>query len=320
MVNDAVRINIVRIGDKPITFELNVDENLPRVLLGDELRIKQILNNLLSNAIKYTKAGTVRLDVYREGENILVCKVSDTGIGIRKEDAGRLFTEYSQLDARANRKIEGTGLGLAITKMLLDLMGGTVAVESEYGRGSVFIIRIPQQTVDPSPLGRERAEKLEALEYFDGGEEERIVPAAISGDIRVLVVDDVDINLDVARGLLEPYGLTVDTVLSGKEAVEKIRSGEGRYDMVLMDHMMPGMDGVEAVRIIRNEIGTDYARNVPIIALTANALEGNEEMFLGNGFNGYISKPIDIRLLDEMLKKWAGKEGISAPPGDGQKY
>jgi CheY-like chemotaxis protein/nitrogen-specific signal transduction histidine kinase len=317
MVNDAVRINIVRIGDKPITFELNVDENLPKVLLGDELRIKQILNNLLSNAIKYTKAGTVRLDVYREGENILVCKVSDTGIGIRKEDIDRLFTEYSQLDARANRKIEGTGLGLAITRMLLDLMGGAVTVESEYGSGSVFTTRIPQQVVDPSPLGRERAEKLKALEYFDDGEEERIVPAAVAGGIRVLVVDDVDINLDVARGLLEPYGLTVDTVLSGREAVERIREGEPRYDMVLMDHMMPGMDGVEAVKIIRHDIGTDYARNVPIAALTANALAGNEEMFLGNGFNGYLPKPIDIRLLDELLKKWVGKEEIFTPPGDG---
>jgi signal transduction histidine kinase/ActR/RegA family two-component response regulator len=317
LVNDAVKINIVRIGDKPIVFDLEVDENLPKKFLGDELRIKQILNNILSNAIKYTKAGTVRFEIYREGNNVLVCKVSDTGIGIRNEDIDRLFSEYSQLDTRANRKIEGTGLGLAITKMLLDLMGGTIAVESEYGRGSVFTVRIPQQVDDPSPLGRERAEKLKTFEYFDGEEEERIVPAAMTGDIRVLVVDDVDINLDVARGLLEPYGLTVDTVLRGREAVEKIKNGEPRYDMVLMDHMMPEMDGVEAVKIIRNEIGTDYARNVPIIALTANALAGNEEIFLGNGFNGYIPKPIDIRLLDEMLKKWAGNGGILKPSGAG---
>jgi signal transduction histidine kinase/ActR/RegA family two-component response regulator len=317
MVNDAVKINIVRIGDKPIVFDLEVDEKVPRKFFGDELRIKQILNNILSNAIKYTKAGTVRLEMYLEGENILVCKVSDTGIGIRKEDICRLFTEYSQLDTRANRKIEGTGLGLAITKMLLDLMDGTITVESEYGRGSVFTVRIPQQAADPSPLGRERVEKLKALEYFEGEEEERIVPAVMAGDIRVLVVDDVDINLDVARGLLEPYGLTVDTVLSGGEAVDRIKSGEPRYDMVLMDHMMPEMDGVEAVRIIRSEIGSDYARNVPIIALTANALAGNEEIFLENGFNGYIPKPIDIRLLDEMLKKWAGNRGILNPPGTG---
>ncbi|MDR1443782.1 MAG: response regulator [Treponema sp.] len=317
LVADAVRLNIVRIGDKPITFDLVVDENLPRKFLGDELRIKQILNNLLSNAIKYTKAGNVRLEVYREGENMLVCRVSDTGIGIRKQDMDRLFAEYSQLDTRANRKIEGTGLGLAITKMLLELMGGTVAVESEYGTGSVFTVQIPQQTVDPTPLGREQAERLKTLEYFDIEEEAALVPAALTGDIRILVVDDVDINLDVARGLLEPYGLTVDTLLSGKMAVERITSGTPRYDMILMDHMMPEMDGVETVRIIRNNIGTEYARNIPIVALTANALTGNEEMFLANGFNGYIPKPIDIRLLDEQIKRWTGKKSILDPAADG---
>jgi signal transduction histidine kinase/ActR/RegA family two-component response regulator len=313
LISDAVRLNIVRIGDKPISFEVEVDENLPKKFFGDELRIKQILNNLLSNAIKYTKAGKVRLDVYREGETTLVCRVSDTGIGIRKEDIGRLFVEYSQLDTRANRRIEGTGLGLAITKMLLELMGGTAAVESEYGSGSVFTVRIPQQVADPAPLGGDRAEKLRAHEYFDAEEEPRIVPVSVTGNTRVLVVDDVEINLEVARGLLEPYGLAVDTVLSGKEAVEKVRRGEPRYDMILMDHMMPEMDGVEAVRIIRGEIDSDYARNIPIVALTANALAENEEMFLGNGFTGYIPKPIDIRLLDELIKILSGTPGILKP-------
>jgi signal transduction histidine kinase/CheY-like chemotaxis protein len=316
LVSDAVRLNIVRIGDRPIVFELEVDENLPRKFLGDELRIKQILNNLLSNAIKYTRAGNIRFEVFREGENILVCRVSDTGIGIQEQDMNRLFTEYSQLDTRANRRIEGTGLGLPITRMLLDLMDGTIAVESEYGKGSVFTVRIPQQVIDPAPLGKERTEKLKALEYFNDEEEgEQFVPAALSGDIRVLVVDDVDINLDVARGLLEPYGLIVDTLLSGREAVERITSGTPRYDVILMDHMMPEMDGIEAVRIIRNNIGTDYARNIPIIALTANALAGNEEMFLGNGFTGYLSKPIDIKLLDEMLKTWTGKNTTGPEAG-----
>jgi signal transduction histidine kinase len=257
LINDAVKMNIVRIGDKPIVFELEVDENLPRKFFGDELRIKQILNNILSNAIKYTRAGTVRLEIYREGEQVLVGKVRDTGIGIRNEDIGRLFTEYSQLDTRANRKIEGTGLGLAITKMLLDLMNGTITVESEYGRGSVFTVRIPQRIEDPAPLGRERVEKLKSLEYFEGEEEESLAPVAVTGDIRVLVVDDVEINLEVARGLLEPYGLTVDTVLRGREAIEKIRNEAPRYDLVLMDHMMPEMDGVETVRIIRSDIDSD---------------------------------------------------------------
>ncbi|MDR1971025.1 MAG: response regulator [Treponema sp.] len=307
LINDTVKLNIVRIGDKPITFELNVDEGLPRKYFGDELRIKQILNNILSNGIKYTKKGKVVLEVFPEGENILVCRVSDTGIGIRKEDMDRLFTEYSQLDTKANRRIEGTGLGLAITKMLLDLMDGSVTVESEYGKGSVFTLKIPQQAADPEPLGKERVDQLKALEYFENEEPEELIPAAMTGAIRVLVVDDVDINLEVAKGLMEPYGITVDTVLSGREAIERIRAEEPRYDMVLMDHMMPEMDGIEAVRIIRHEIDSAYARELPIVALTANALAGNREMFLENGFTGYISKPIDIKLLDEMLRTFAGK-------------
>jgi signal transduction histidine kinase/CheY-like chemotaxis protein len=304
LVSDSVRLNIIRIGEKPIDFALAVDENLPSKLIGDELRLKQILNNLLSNAIKYTQKGKVTLSVFRTGENALSFRVSDTGIGIRKEDMNRLFTEYSQFDTKANRKIEGTGLGLAITKMLLELMDGTIEVESEYGKGSVFTVQIPQQTANAGTLGREKAEKLECLDSFDETNPMEITVSSAMSGIKVLVVDDVEINLEVARGLLEPYGLVVDTVLSGKEAVEKIRAGIPRYDMVLMDHMMPEMDGIEAVRIIRNEIDSGYARDVPVIALTANALAGNEEMFLENGFNGFISKPIDIMRLDEMIRKW----------------
>jgi signal transduction histidine kinase/ActR/RegA family two-component response regulator len=306
LLSDAVRLNMVRIGDKPVVFAFTVDENLPAKITGDELRLKQILNNILSNAIKYTKEGRVELSAYLAEENILVFRVSDTGIGIRKEDMGRLFTEYNQLDAKANRKIEGTGLGLAITRMLLDLMGGTIEVESEYGKGSVFTVKIPQQITDPSPLGKDRVEKLKNFGSFDREKPAFYPAASASSGIRVLVVDDVEINLEVARGLMEPYGITVDCVLSGREAVERIRQGEPRYNMILMDHMMPEMDGIEAVRIIRHEINSGYARNIPIVALTANALAGNEEMFLKHGFNGFISKPIDIMRLDEMLKKWAG--------------
>jgi signal transduction histidine kinase/ActR/RegA family two-component response regulator len=307
LVSDAVRLNVVRIGNKPITFTLNVDENLPSKFIGDELRIKQILNNILSNAFKYTKEGKVTLSVFLTDGNILVFKVSDTGIGIRKEDMSRLFTEYSQFDTKANRKIEGTGLGLAITKMLLELMDGTIETESEYGKGSVFTVKIPLQIADSLPLGKEKTAKLEQLDSFDR-ENPAIIsvnPSTMAG-IKVLVVDDVEINLEVAKGLLEPYGFVVDIVLSGKEAVEKIRSGKPRYNLVLMDHMMPEMDGIEAVRIIRNEIESEYARTIPIIALTANALAGNEEMFLEHGFNGFISKPIDIKRLDEMIGKWTG--------------
>jgi signal transduction histidine kinase/ActR/RegA family two-component response regulator len=303
LLSEAVRLNMVRIGDKPITFEFVPDENLSSKFFGDELRIKQILNNLLSNAIKYTKAGMVRFEVFMEGTHTLVYRVSDTGIGIRKEDIGKLFSEYSQLDTKANRKIEGTGLGLAITRMLLELMAGSITVESEYGKGSTFTAKIPQETVDTTPIGKERAEKMIRLDFFEEESGETFIPSAQYTGIKVLVVDDVDINLEVAKGLMEPYGLDVDCVLSGKEAIQKIKAGNPRYDMVLMDHMMPEMDGIEAVRIIRNEIDSDYARAVPIVALTANAIAGNEEMFLSKGFNGFISKPIDISRLDEILKR-----------------
>jgi signal transduction histidine kinase/CheY-like chemotaxis protein len=307
VLSEAVRLNIVRIGDKPIVFVFEPDERLPLQFLGDELRIKQILNNLLSNAIKYTKAGTVRFTVYMEEGSMLVFRVSDTGIGIRKTDMGRLFSEYSQLDTKANRKIEGTGLGLAITKMLLELMDGSVSVESEYGKGSTFTVKIPQGIIDPAPIGKARAEKLARLDFFEENTPaETAGPAVLNKNIRVLVVDDVDINLEVAKGLMEPYGLTVDCALSGKEAIEKIRAENPRYDLVLMDHMMPEMDGVEAVRIIRSELDSDYARSLPIVALTANAIAGNEEMFLSHGFNGFISKPIDINRLDEVLKSLSG--------------
>ncbi|MDR1159480.1 MAG: response regulator, partial [Syntrophomonadaceae bacterium] len=310
LISDTVQLNMVRIGGKPITFELSADEALPSKLYGDELRIKQILNNVLSNAIKYTKQGQVRLRISSEKseENfILIMAVSDTGIGIRKEDIGRLFSEYIQLDAKANRKIEGTGLGLSITKRLLDLMDGTIAVESEYGAGSTFTVRIPQTVADPSPIGAAAAEKLNSLRFMterrDTAEEplRTYMPMPYG---KVLVVDDVAINLEVAKGLLEPYGLTVDCVSSGKEALERLRKETVHYDLILMDHMMPEMDGIETTKRIRNSIGSEYALTVPIVALTANALAGNDEMFMASGFNDYISKPIDITRMDAVLTRW----------------
>jgi CheY-like chemotaxis protein/HPt (histidine-containing phosphotransfer) domain-containing protein len=232
-------------------------------------------------------------------------EVSDTGMGIRQEDIGKLFSEYSQLDTRANRKIEGTGLGLSITKKLLTLMDGTIKVESEYGKGSVFTLIVPQKIAGDSVIGKEKADMLSALRFV----EKHSNPAhdlkrAWMPYGRVLVVDDVPTNLEVARGLLEPYGLTIDCVSSGREAIDLLKDEKTRYDLVLMDHMMPEMDGIEAVRIIRNEIGTDYAKNVPITALTANALAGNNEMFLSKGFNDFVSKPIDIIQLNAVLNKW----------------
>jgi PAS domain S-box-containing protein len=308
LINDTVQLNIVRIGSKPITFKLNIDDTIPAKLFGDELRVKQVLNNILSNAFKYTREGTVTLQIRWEKQGDDACMiftVSDTGQGIKAEDIGKLFSEYSQLNTRANRKIEGTGLGLSITKRLVEMMNGTISVESEYGLGSTFTVRLRQGIVDPRPIGREVTENLRSFRLIETKRSrgKNLVRAHMSYG-KVLVVDDVPTNLDVARGLMLPYGLTIDCVLGGQEAIDKIRKEEVKYDMIFMDHMMPGMDGIEAAKIIRSEIGTDYAKAVPIIALTANALAGNEEMFLASGFNGFLAKPIDIFKLDGTLNQW----------------
>ncbi|MDR1655028.1 MAG: response regulator [Treponema sp.] len=308
LINDTVQLNIVRIGSKPITFKLNIDDTLPARLFGDELRVKQVLNNILSNAFKYTKAGIVTLQIRWEkagDETLMIFTVSDTGQGIKEEDIGKLFSEYSQLDTRANRKIEGTGLGLSITKQLVEMMNGTISVESEYGWGSTFTVQIRQRIVDERPIGKEVAENLRSFRLIETRQSrsKNLVRAYMPYG-KVLVVDDVATNLDVAKGLMLPYGLTIDCLLSGPEAIECIRKEEVKYDAIFMDHMMPGMDGIEATRIIRQEIGTEYAKNVPVIALTANALAGNEEMFLASGFNAFIAKPIDIMRLDVILNQW----------------
>jgi signal transduction histidine kinase/CheY-like chemotaxis protein len=318
LINDVVQLNIVRIGSKNISFILKIKENMPVKLCGDELRLKQILNNLLSNAFKYTQEGRVILHVHsrRDGdEAVLRFFVVDTGVGIKKEEIGKLFTEYSQMKSRPDHNVEGTGLGLSITKHLVELMGGTIKVKSTYGRGSIFAVALRLKIVDNTPIGREMADKLRKFHFMENrvrGRRNLVRTYMPKG--RVLVVDDVMTNLDVARGLMIPYGLTIDCVLSGREAIDLIRAipddahSSEKYDIVFMDHMMPDMDGVEATRVIRQEIGTEYARTVPIVALTANALSGSSEMFLRNGFDGFISKPIDIYRLDATLNQWVDKK------------
>ena len=309
-INDTVTMNIMRIGEKPLEFKLSIDETLPGLLFGDDLRIKQICNNLLSNAFKYTNEGSVEWQVSFEREKEgdggwLISRVIDTGIGIKPENIQKLFTDYSQVDTKSNRRIEGTGLGLSLTKRMVDIMGGSVTIESEYGKGSAFTVRIPQKTVTDTQIGAEVAENLRAFRYFEDKRARNTKLTRIRLPYaKVLIVDDVPTNLDVARGMLKPYGMQVDCVNSGQQAIELIRKGAKRYNAVFMDHMMPDMDGIEATRIIRAEIGTDYARSVPIIALTANAIVGNEEMFLQQGFQAFLSKPIDIMLLDSVIRQW----------------
>jgi signal transduction histidine kinase/CheY-like chemotaxis protein len=320
LINDTITLNIMRIEDKPIHFALRVDNTLPSRLFGDDLRLKQIFNNILSNAFKYTKSGEVKWDISyeRDGEKILLTsRVSDTGIGIRKEDIPKLFHRYTQVDAKANRKIEGTGLGLAITRRMVELMDGSIAVQSEYGKGSTFTVKIKQDIVSDVPIGEQTARALESFEYSKQKKLSRANLVHISlPHARILVVDDVPTNLDVARGMLKPYGMKIDCVTSGEAAVELIRDGV-KYDAVFMDHMMPVMDGIEAVRIIREEIGTEYAKNIPIIALTANAIRGNDKIFLQNGFQAFLSKPIDVAQLDFVIRKWIrGNEAQKSAPRD----
>jgi len=312
LLNDTVTQSILHMGEKPVQFLLNVDETLPAQLYGDELRIKQICNNLLSNALKYTRNGSVALSVSCEGEGEtvwLTINVSDTGIGISPENIGSLFDEYAQMDVKANRKIMGTGLGLPIVKKMVEILGGSISVASEYGKGSTFTVRLPQKQTTDKTIGLELANNLKNFKYSDQKRKQGSKLTRISlPHARVLVVDDVATNLDVAKGLMKPYKMEIDCVSSGQEAIDAIRNESIRYNAVFMDHMMPDMSGIEATRIIREEIGTEYARTVPIIALTANAIIGNEDMFLSKGFQAFLSKPIEIARLDAVIRQWVGDQ------------
>ena len=304
LISDAAQLNMMRVGSKPIEFELDIDKNLPAYIFGDELRVKQILNNLLSNAFKYTAKGLVTLTVKskpgekNDDEIILVVSVSDTGQGISKEQVNRLFDEYSRFNTEANRSTEGTGLGMSITQKFLQLMNGTISVESKPGEGSTFTVCIPQGKIGNELLGSEMVENLHLFRTQSRAQMKRV---QITRDQmpygKVLIVDDVETNIYVAKGLLTPYGLKIDSVESGFAAIDKIKNGNV-YDIVFMDHMMPKMDGVEATRIIRN-MGYDH----PIVALTANAVAGQADIFRKNGFDDFISKPIDIRQLNLVLNK-----------------
>ena len=308
MFSDIITLNIARMEGRKIQFLADINEDFPKELYGDELRVKQIFNNLLSNAFKYSKEGLIKLIVagspVENNRFMLHATVSDTGIGIREEDIAKLFSEYNQVDTKANRKIEGTGLGLAITKKLVQGMKGKIEVESIYGIGTTFSIWIEQGHVSDKIIGRETAELLRSFHYTNKklNSASRLVRSDLS-HARVLVVDDFQTNLDVASGLLKKYKMKVDCIESGREALDLIRAGVPHYDAIFMDHMMPEMDGMEATSLIR-ELNTEYAKKIPIIALTANALVTNEQMFFENGFNAFVSKPIDLFRLDSVLKKW----------------
>ncbi len=418
-LNDVVNTTITRMGDKNLELIVHMDPDIPKGLIGDELRIRQIITNIMTNAVKYTNKGYIVLRVFKIRRDYginLVVSVKDSGIGIARENINKLFTSFQQVDTKKNRAVEGTGLGLAITKMLLTMMGGFIHVESEYGKGSTFTVSIPLRVSNKTPiiqvndadnirvgvyideegvspevlkealpyeigLGRDiginyrlfrdfehlenaytddlthlvvGAKEYEAnKEYFERfGQKVKLVILRKQNDeslqdrrmmflpyplyalsltkvlnsdgnaltvtkgkesvasftapsARILIVDDNMVNLQVAVGLLKPYNMQLFTAQSGLDAIGMLASKE--IDLVFMDHMMPGMDGVEVTKQLR-ERKEQYYKELPIIALTANAVGGAREMFLENGFQGFIAKPIELAAMDRVLRQFLPDE------------
>ncbi len=423
LFSDLASIVNSRIGEKNLEFTMDIPLDLPYKLEGDNIRIQQILINLLNNAVKFTKEGQVHLKLQceRQGEDCMLLKamVSDTGSGIKERDMDKLFQSFQQVDTKRNRNIEGTGLGLSICQRLLELMDGTIKVESEYGRGSVFSFELPQRIIDDqipeirmkkpisaavvitNPYVRQQLERDmvkvgidfaeldeadvtdvdmrydyliteaammidEKRDFLRENPQLQVVLIADYGatanynlpnvrvihkpvysfglysalgladdyvrpeisdsevypftapDASILIVDDNEINLTVARGLLEPLNMQVDESTSAKDAIERIKGK--KYDLVFMDHMMPHVDGVEATHIIRRMM--PQYNDMPIIALTANAIGGTKEMFLREGMNDFVAKPIEIQDIVQKLRKWLPQEKIqegAAAPTSGQK-
>ncbi|MBQ8902590.1 MAG: response regulator [Bacilli bacterium] len=285
--DELIKLTQARIGEKPLEFRVNIAEDLPSYLNGDYVRLKQIAVNLLTNAVKYTKNGFVELNVSTvRKENVcrLIISVKDSGIGIKKENVDKLFTKFERFDLEKNMTIEGTGLGLAITKKLVDLMGGKIVVDSTYGKGSTFTVAIDQRIVNKTKVVPVEAKVVKKVN--------------IKGK-KILIVDDNLINLKVAARLLESYKVETECVSSGFECLNKINEGI-KYDLILMDDMMPKMSGVETFKKLKQIEGF----NVPVIALTANAIAGMKENYLKEGFNDYISKPIDKKELERVLKTY----------------
>ena len=291
-----------RAKEKNLEFTMERSEYLPTKLIGDENRIRQVMTNLLTNAVKYTKEGSITLAVKfersEERHGVLYIIVKDTGMGISDESMEVLFDSFQRVDEDKNRNIEGTGLGLAITKQLVELMKGHISVESEYGKGSVFTAAIPQIIKDGTNI--EQLEQVIHKKDTDDSGEKASEEVAMFEGIRALVVDDVSMNIKVFKGLLKSTGITIDSALSGDEAIGLIRSNE--YDIIFLDHMMPEKDGIETFKEL-NANYSDRIKDVPVIMLTANAIAGVESEYLDQGFNGYLSKPVQREKLIECIGK-----------------
>ena len=295
LIKETVNMMQIRLSDKNVELKYTILKELPDVLVGDEIRFRQVLFNILSNAIKFTDNGYILLDV--SGETVkedtvkLIVSVTDSGIGIRKEDLQKLFTSFQQLDSHKSHVREGTGLGLAICRELVSLMGGEITVESTYGVGSKFTFTIIQR------ISTKKDSAVVSKTGSSDGEEKLKVNNA-----KVLIVDDNAVNLKVAQGLLKTFNLTVDTCKSGRECLELMKQNRD-YDLVFLDHMMPELDGIETLNLIRAD-SDEYMKKVPVVALTANVMNGVRDMFISEGFNDYVPKPIDMVWVNSILRKY----------------
>ena len=293
-IETLARVEQTRIGDKPIDYRINIADDIPYHLIGDKAHVKQVVNNLLSNAIKYTEKGFVELNVKcinKQDTCLLIISVRDSGRGIKAEDINKLFTKFERLDVERNTTAEGTGLGLAITKRLVELMGGTINVESRYKEGSIFMVQLPQKIDHKVRPSEEENSELLTKKSID-----------LSGK-KILIVDDNKLNIKVARRALDGFNIEMDECYNGLECIDKIKNGN-QYDIILMDIMMPVMSGEHALRELKKIEGF----SIPVIAVTADAISGSEEKYKQEGFIDYISKPFTKDQIKEKLDKILGQD------------
>lgn len=313
VLNDCYNLTKIKLQNKPVSFIMQINEKLPSWLYGDEVRIRQIINNFLSNAVKYTKEGNITFELDFEEKTdeqiLLVITVRDTGIGIKEEDLGKLFESFTRIEEKRNRNIEGTGLGLNLTKNLVNLMGGEVFAESTYGKGSCFTAKIPQKIADAKPMG-DFGKRYQ--QYLSTSDDDKL--SFLAPDAKILVVDDVTMNLKVVEGLLKATKIQIDTAVSGSECLECVKTTP--YQMIFLDHMMPEMDGLETLEHMKNLADNPNAQT-PVIMLTANAIVGAKEEYIEAGFTDYLTKPIRETELLEMILKYLPEELVCENGGQG---
>ncbi len=304
IMSEIVSMISLQVREKGLTFSADIDPDVPSILTGDEIRIRQIIINLLNNAVKYTESGSVSIKIRSEetGQDRinLIIMVSDTGIGIREEVLPDLFDAFARMDREKNRKIEGTGLGLSIVKQLTDLMDGDIKVDSTYGQGTTFTVTLPQEVSDPKKIGN--------INIMDHASRNYIYESMFTApEADILVVDDIKMNLMVVKKLLRETKVRIDTASSGHEALDMTLNK--RYDVILMDHLMPEMDGIECLECIRNQSG-GMCTDVPVIVLTANVGGENNELYNEAGFDEILAKPVSGNSLEETLLRFIPRDKI----------